>query len=397
MISFVWSAKQPLQAGRGGSENYTAGQIRELARRGIPTRVLTLGFGEDDGREDWPDIQFEALSSKEELSELDDTLVFVTYPIDVPTRRPAYAILHCPPERLYPPLNVDTLKNKHIITASRFAAKLWSRNLHTRSGKIPTSHPFAEECFSLVERSQRLTGSKTRILFAGRLLPDKGIYTLLAALHMDSLKSTDYELTVTDAAADTDDGQIIKKLLEVHPNVNLIPARRSPEEMAELMANHDIVVAPTTNIFWQELFGIVSVEAQHAGCRVVASDSGGLPETDCGGLLLVKPDDPAALASGLAKAAMLGPLTVAERMYASTKFTRQASVDALLTIMAENEKKATKTHAPLPLLHKQGSLVREQLDVAISTFSQISQLGLQLTREQKLAQRNARNTQGRPV
>src|SRR3982750_1342834 len=97
MISFVWSAKNPFLVGRGGSENYTAGQIRELMRRGIPARIITIGFGEDDGRDDFPDITFTALKSKEELAQLDDTLVFVTYPLNVKTKKPSYVILHCAP------------------------------------------------------------------------------------------------------------------------------------------------------------------------------------------------------------------------------------------------------------------------------------------------------------
>ncbi len=394
MISFVWSAKQPFLAGRGGSENYTAGQVRELQRRGIPARILTLGFGDQDGRDDWPDIQFKSLKSKEELSELDDTIVYVTYPLDVPTKKQTYVILHCPQQRLDPPLEIEAIYDKYAITTSRFASKLWGKTLRVRSSRIPTAYPFAEPCFSQVERPERPKNSKTRILFAGRLLPDKGIYTLLAALHMDSLKDIGYELTVTDAAGDTEDGKIILKLLQAHPKVNVIPARKSPQQMAELMAKHDIVVVPSTDSFWQEIFGIVSVEAQHAGCRVVASKGGGLPETDCGGLLLVKPDDPAALASGMAKAAHMGPLTIAERMYASTKFTLRASVNALLKIMGEVENPSPlKNYVPLPLLlHKQSGLVREQLDVAISTLSQMGQLGLKFGREQQLMQRHPRNT-----
>ncbi|HEX9153799.1 MAG TPA: glycosyltransferase, partial [Candidatus Saccharimonadales bacterium] len=247
----------------------------------------------------------------------------------------------------------------------------------------------AEPCFSEVKRPER-KDRQTRILFAGRLLPDKGIYTLLAALHMECLKGIDYELTVTDAAGDTEDGQIILKLLQAHPRVNVIPARKSPQHMAELMAQQDIVVVPSTNSFWQETFGIVSVEAQHAGCRVVAANGGGLPETDCGSAILVNPDDPSALANGLSKAALLGPLTTAERLYSTTKFTLQASVSSLLDAMASTEDKATHKSS-LPLLQKQGSLVREQLDMAISTISQISQIGLQLGRDQKLSQRDVRD------
>lgn len=391
MISFVWSAKQPLLAGRGGSENYTAGHIRELMRRGIETRVLTVGFGEKDGRDDWPDINFKALISKEELSALDDTLVFVTYPLDVPTKKQSYAILHCPQQRLDPPLQVEALEDKFVITPSRFASKLWGKTLRTRASKLPTAYPFAEDCFRNVKRPAR-HGTKTKVLFAGRLLPDKGIYTLLAALHMDALRGLDYEITVTDAAGDTEDGQIILGLLAHHPNIIIVPARKSPEQMAALMAEHDILVVPSTNIFWQEVFGIVSVEGQHAGCRVVASNAAGLPETDCGGLVLVKPDDPSALASGLAKAAMLGPLTEAERLYAGTRFTLKASVDSLLSIIEAAPKKQERAHVPLPLLQKQGGLVREQLDVALNTLTQISQLGIQLGGDKKLVQRDARNT-----
>ena len=53
MISFVWSPGEPLPAGTGGSENYTVGQVRELNRRGIAARVVTIGLGADDGRDEF--------------------------------------------------------------------------------------------------------------------------------------------------------------------------------------------------------------------------------------------------------------------------------------------------------------------------------------------------------
>lgn len=397
MVSFVWSAKQPFLAGRGGSENYTAGQIRELQRRGIPCRVITIGYGEQDGRDGFPDISFLSLASKEELSTLDDTLVFVTYPLNVPTKKQSYAILHCPMQRLDPPLDVHAIPGKQLVVPSKFAASLWGKTLRIRPSKIPVAYPFAEPVFAEVERVKRDAKATRKVLFAGRLLPDKGIYTLLAALHMDSLKGIDYELSVTDAASDTEDGQIIRQLLEAHPKVNLIPARKSPAEMAQLMAEHDIAVMPTTNLFWQEIFGIVSVEAQHAGCRVVASNGGGLSETDCGGAIYVKPDDPGALASGLAKAIALGPLTQAERLYATTKFTVHASVNSLLKIMERTEeRRRDRARLPLPIplplpsLQKQGSLVREQLDVAFDTLASVGKLGLGIAGKPQLASRKIR-------
>jgi D-inositol-3-phosphate glycosyltransferase len=382
MISFVWSSKYPFWAGAGGSENYTAGHIRELQRRGIPTRLLTLNHGTNDGREDFPDIEFKALKSQEELSELDDTLVFVTYPLNVPTRRPSYAILHCPPVRrggIDPQFDIRGLKGKQLLAPSKFAAKLWRKYSHQilSLGRMPAVYPFAEPVFSRVERPVR-TGKKTRILFAGRLTPDKGVYTLLAALHLEAMQGLDFELTATEAGRHTEEGRLIHTLLQAHPHINLVPARRSPHDMATLMAEHDIVVMPSSDIFWKEIFGIVSVEAQHAGCRVVASQAGGLVETDCGGLLPVKPDDPQSLANGLASAAHLGPLTQAERMYACSKFTVKSSVDKLLQVIeTTNRKQENFLH-----FQKQGALVREQLDVAVKGFTH---LGSGAAQDKKLA------------
>jgi D-inositol-3-phosphate glycosyltransferase len=335
MISFIWSAKYPFLSGAGGSENYTAGQIRELQRRNIACRIITIGFGTKDGRDDFPDIEFLALRSKEELSNLDDTLVFVTYPLAVRTKRPAYVILHCPPPQymqgddLFDPAG---MKGKRVITPSRFALRVWS-GYHAKSiANTAIVHPFADQAFAKVDRKP-YQGKQVRLLFPGRLKADKGIYTLLAALHLDPMQELDYTLTVTSAGAHSPEGEVIAKLLKAHPNVSLVPARRTPAAMAKLMAEHDIVLIPSTNIFWKETFGMASVEAQHAGCRVVGSKAGGLPETDCGMLLLTKPDDPLALAKGINEAVALGPVTEYERAKASRKFTVSQSVDSLLRAM----------------------------------------------------------------
>jgi len=275
---------------------------------------------------------------------------------------------------------------KQLITSSKFAAKLWRRELNQRLTYIPIAYPFAEEDFGSVERPQR-KDDKKRILFAGRLTPDKGVYTLLASLHMASMRKLDYELTVTTAGSHTEDGRLIHALIKAHPYVRVVQACRTRREMAELMAAHDMVVIPSTGIFWKEAFGVLSVEAQHAGCRVVASNSGGLPETNCGGLMLVEPDNPQSLARGITKASRLGPLSEAERLYARTKFTLSESVDSLLHIVTATEKERIPH-----LLHKQGGFVWEQLDF---TFSNMRQLGLQIAGEKELAKYKTRSARNR--
>jgi hypothetical protein len=40
-----------------------------------------------------------------------------------------------------------------------------------------------------------------------------------------------------------------------------------------------VLVMPSYSQYWRETFGVVSIEAQHWGCRVVASGDGNLPES----------------------------------------------------------------------------------------------------------------------
>jgi glycosyltransferase involved in cell wall biosynthesis len=97
--------------------------------------------------------------------------------------------------------------------------------------------------------------------------------------------------------------------------------------MGDLLAQSDILLMPSV---CAEAFGMLSVEAQHAGCRVVASNIGGLPETNCGLLTLVEPRNPRALIVGVEQAVALGAASKKTRLIAKENFTLSASVDSLL-------------------------------------------------------------------
>jgi len=332
MISFVWSSLLPLTPGTGGSENYTIGHIRELQRRGIPVRVITLGFGKEDGRKELPDIDFVDLKHESELSELDDTIIFVSEPLNIPTRNQSYTILHCPPgdvrlKRTF--LSSETRESQPIVT-SHHAAQVWSKVLDIPAGNIPVVYPFASPEFS---KEKHTKAKKTRVLFAGRITPDKGVYTLLWALHSDKIDFNKFEFRATNAGKAHPNSRMLMPMLEAHPHIELIEAKKTPQAMAKLYARTDIVVMPSSFLWWDEMFGIVSVEAQHAGCRVVASNGGGIPETDCGGLILIEPDNPKELEAGILKAAKLGRMTEEARKKATEQFTLSDSVDKLLEVI----------------------------------------------------------------
>ncbi|SDN40097.1 glycosyltransferase family 4 protein [Actinacidiphila guanduensis] len=336
MISFIWSPGNPLPAGTGGSENYTVGQVRELTRRGLPAQVVTVGLGVDDGRDEFTDIPFLSLQTLAEISELDGTVVFVNEPHPVPTMHPAFLILHNPPpirerERAFA---VEGTRDRALIVTSRYAAALWSKYLDIDVLTISVVYPFAEPCFAAQSRPGNATG-KTRVLFAGRLSPEKGIYTLLETLHIDVIEQDlDLTFTATTAGADKPQGKIIKQLLGEHPGISVVANCKTPATMAALMADHDIVVMPSNSQYWHETFGIVSIEAQHSGCRVIASNDGGLPETDCGAVSLITPDNAEALAWGIREAVDSGPLSPSARHDAGEKFTVAQSVDTLLEVFA---------------------------------------------------------------
>ncbi|HSX30285.1 MAG TPA: glycosyltransferase family 4 protein [Candidatus Saccharimonadales bacterium] len=343
MISFIWPPGTKLPAGTGGSENYTVGQVRELIRRGIPAQVVTVGLGAKDGRNEFIDIPFLSLKTTALISQLDGVVVFVNEAATVPTKEPAFVIMHIPP----PPIDkrkriAAMIQGRTLIATSKYAAQLWadytSRDIHD----VHIAYPFAEPCFSTQVRLPNAT-KFVRILFAGRLSAQKGIYTFLEMLHMDTIRNnTGLIFSVTTAGSDKPEGKIIKSLVDAHPNLTVVSARKTPAAMAQLMSVHDVVVMPSNSQYWHETFGIVSVEAQHSGVRVVASDDGGLPETDCGGVSLVTPNDPVALAEGIIAAIAKRPLSKRIRQLAAHLFTVEQSVDNLLLVLFPAEALTTR-------------------------------------------------------
>lgn len=343
MISFVWPPGTKLPAGTGGSENYTVGQVRELIRRGVPAQVVTVGLRTNDGRNEFIDIPFLSLKTTALISSLDGVVVFVNEATVVTTKEPAFVIMHIPPPAKDRHRDIEAMiRGRTLIATSKYAAKLWADYTDRKLEDVHIAYPFAEPCFGTQVRVPN-TSQSTRILFAGRLSAQKGIYTFLEMLHMSSIRSNSKLLfSVTTAGSDKPEGKLIKALVDAHPNLTVVPARKTPASMAKLMSMHDVVVMPSNSQYWHETFGIVSVEAQHSGIRVVASDDGGLPETNCGGVMLVKPDDPDALADGIIATIAKGPLSKHVRLHASRLFTVEQSVDNLLLVLFPAEALTTQ-------------------------------------------------------
>lgn len=329
MISFVWPPGASMLAGTGGSETYTAGQVRELRRRGIEAQVVTVGHGANDGRKDFTDIPFVSLTTEHGISKLVGTVVFVNRGYDVPTINKAAIILHYITPGLAERKQLQvSIKDKTVIATSVYNGQQWALFLNIPYSRIHIVLPFADPIFGSVKRSKPAV--KTRILYAGRLHPEKGIYTLLEVLHEHTMRKNGYKISMVMAGQHVEEGKTIARMLQGYPYAHLVSARRRVADMADLLAHSDVLLMPSV---FAEPFGMLSVEAQHAGCRVVASNIGGLPETNCGLLTLVDPRNPKALMNGIEQAVALGAATKKQRDQARSNFMLGESVDALLTAL----------------------------------------------------------------
>lgn len=130
-----------------------------------------------------------------------------------------------------------------------------------------------------------------RVVFVGRLHPQKQVQTLIRAARL--LATQDAHVVVV---GDGPDRQRLEALAAASSRVHLtgfVPHDRVPA----VLGHADVFVLPSR---YEEL-GSVLLEAMHAGLPIVASDTGGIPDvvTDGASGLLVPPGDPAALARAI--------------------------------------------------------------------------------------------------
>jgi len=134
------------------------------------------------------------------------------------------------------------------------------------------------------------------VLAIGRLVPQKGFDVLVEAFKSDALR----DLTLVLAG----DGPERRRLQSRAANLGLATRVRflgsvERSRIPALFCGADAFAFPSRG----EGFGIALLEAMAAGVPAVAAAAGGVPEfaRDGENALLVPPDDPAALAEGLAR------------------------------------------------------------------------------------------------
>jgi glycosyltransferase involved in cell wall biosynthesis len=132
------------------------------------------------------------------------------------------------------------------------------------------------------------------IVFLGRLVSDKGCDLAIRALALLKKEGLYPSFTVIGDGPEMPALKLLTAELGLADQVEFLGTIR--EGRGKVVAGHKIMVIPS---IWEEPFGVVALEAIAAGCAVVASRGGGLPEAvgPCG--LLFPNGDVTALASAL--------------------------------------------------------------------------------------------------
>lgn len=332
-MKFIWSESSRFIAGAGGTENHTLERARELMRRGYSIEIIFLSEGRYDPGFD--DVPYSFTNDLNALSSIDDTIIYIARGQDIPTARQSFVFLHFAVTTKSNELNrafERSLRRSKLITNSIFSQHYWANRLGIPVDSIAVVYPFAHPAFAkaVSDRNENVC----RVLYPNRITAEKGIYVFLEATsYLQS--QTNFRFRVLSSGNQTEQGKISDALLRSLPNIEYMEAAVSREAMAEHYASSNIVVVPSRDDIWQEPFGMTSVEAQHAGCRVIASKSGGLSETDCGLLSLIEAGDAVKLKDEIQAMTALPQPTDDERRSASESFTLTQSVDAFLAIVLQ--------------------------------------------------------------
>ncbi|MCB0310079.1 MAG: glycosyltransferase [Bdellovibrionales bacterium] len=109
---------------------------------------------------------------------------------------------------------------------------------------------------------------KLRLLYVGRLIPKKGLATIFRLAKSDIANL----IQVTFVGDGSSSGETAE-FCKLHTNCNHLTYCQNPEKLADLFRSSDILLLPSRRTdSWEELFGIVIIEALACGVVPIATD-----------------------------------------------------------------------------------------------------------------------------
>jgi len=172
-----------------------------------------------------------------------------------------------------------------------------------------------------VRRDLGLEPGTPLLLFVGRIAREKNIRQLVGMLDQLPERLQKARLLLI---GDGELGDWVKTQTEKRPNLTWLPYSESSPRLAEMYSAADLFIHPGK---W-ETFGIVSLEAQACGCRVIGIAGGGLEESLAGEspLILARDATAASIAEAITRALDLGE-TDAERVARSARLVENFSIE----------------------------------------------------------------------
>ena len=155
------------------------------------------------------------------------------------------------------------------------------------------------DLFAPAKKKQQDT---VNIGFLGRLVPEKGLDTLFAAVGQLKKQNVDCQVTICGSGASEADLRQEAELQQISDCIiwrGAVPHEAAPAELG----NFDILVLPSRSVAtWKEQFGHVIIEAMAMGIPVVGSSCGEIPHVIARKDLVFPESDPTALAEILKRA-----------------------------------------------------------------------------------------------
>lgn len=185
---------------------------------------------------------------------------------------------------------------------------------------------------SCLLQTPSLKGQRAGVVYAGRLVPEKGVRTLLKALEW---LDPDVPVSVYGVGPLEDEVRQHERRIRFFGQV-------PSDDIMYAMEKALVVVVPSV---WPEPFGRTALEGLAAGAAVVASSVGGVPEVvdSCG--FLVPPGDPKALAMAMTQALFV-PDDVRHRARARAQILHQQATHGLIDVYSRCLEKASR-HASI--------------------------------------------------